>query len=57
MPKDRRSQGRGLFLTFVCCALVAILLAAPTLHSVADGVALAKGVDAADRHRHAEECF
>jgi hypothetical protein len=22
-----------------------------------DGVALAKGVDAADRHRHAEECF
>ena len=42
MPKARRSQARGLFLTFVCCSLVAVLLAAPILHSVASAVAVAK---------------
>jgi len=42
MLKARRSQARGLFLTFICCSLVAVLLAAPTLSTVANSVALAK---------------
>ena len=42
MLKPRRSQARGLFLTFICCSLVAVLLAAPVLHSVSSAVAVAK---------------
>jgi hypothetical protein len=35
----RRSQARALFLTYVCCAFVAVLFAAPVLQSMASSSA------------------
>jgi len=37
----RRSQARALFLTYVCCAFVAVLFAAPVLQSMASSSAAA----------------